>query len=283
MVCAVTGASGYVGSILSNALRRKFKVIPVVRKEIDSESIRWDLSQPADISGQLRDQNVTTLIHAAWDFNHHDAKENERCNVEGSRRLIESAQRAGIQHIVFISTISAFTGARSIYGQSKMRVEHMVLDTPNGAVIRPGLVWGSDPGGMFGALNKQVEGGKFIPLIGSGRYPQYLINQDDLCDAVLRFATGELHSAVPVTVANSQPWLLRDLIKSIATQKGKHITLLPVPWRVVYLALKTAEVVGMKLAFRSDSVLSLVYQNAASDFTPADKLDLKRRAYSPSV
>jgi len=279
MICAVTGASGYVGSILAAALNRKFQVIPIVRKPASPNSIQWSLTNARVIDDQLRERNVTTLVHSAWDFSHPSEKENQRCNVEGSHALFESARRAGVQRIVFISTISAFDTAHSNYGQSKLQVERMVLDQYQGIVIRPGLVWGLDPGGMFGSLNKQIDGGRFIPLIGSGNYPQYLVHQDDLGDAILKAASGDLHSDTAITVANSQPWMLRDLIKSIAMQKRRSVTLLPVPWPAVYLALKTAELAGIKLTFRSDSVLSLVYQNPAPDFTTAKRLGLQCRPY----
>ncbi len=279
MVCAITGASGYVGSNLKTALGRHFEVVPITRKP-SPDSIQWELGQTSDITQQLHDRNVKTLIHAAWDFGNPDPKQNERINVRGSQRLFEAAERAGVERIVFVSTISAFTAARSMYGQSKMRVEQMVLDRPGGAVVRPGLVWGAESGGMFGALAKQVNQGKLIPLIGSGRYPQYLVHEEDLGNAIVRAATGDWTCNAPVTVANPNPWLLRDLILTIGRNHGRKVTLLPVPWPAIYAGLKTAELAGLKLGFRSDSVLSLVYQDPAPDFAPADQLGLQRRAFT---
>lgn len=278
MVCAITGASGYVGSRLMASLARNVDVVPITRRE-SPNAIQWDMANPTDISEVLRTHGVKTLVHAAWDFSHPNPKENERVNVEGSRRLFESAAKAGVERIVFLSTISAFTGARSMYGQSKMRVEQLALASSNGAVIRPGLVWGTGPGGMFGALTKQVTQGSIIPLIGSGRYPQYLVHEEDLGTAILRAAAGPWEATTPVTVANPEPWLLRDLIQTIARNHGRKVTLVPLPWRAIYTGLKSAELAGAKLGFRSDSVLSLVYQNPAPNFTLADRLQLPRRPY----
>jgi nucleoside-diphosphate-sugar epimerase len=278
MACAVTGASGYVGSRLASAIQRDMEVIPLSRRDA-AGSIRWEMEHPTDISGELRSRGVKFLVHVAWDFSHPNPKENDHVNVEGSRQLFDCADRAGIERIIFVSSISAFAGARSAYGRSKLRVERMVLERQGGVVIRPGLVWGAGPGGMFGALTKQVDSGSIIPMIGSGRYPQYLVHEEDLGDAIRRSVAGQLHAGAPITVAHEVPWELRDLIKDIARKQGKQVTLLPVPWPAVYAGLKTAELLGAKLNFRSDSVLSLVFQDSSPDFTLANQFGLARRSY----
>jgi len=278
MVCAITGAAGYVGSRLLTTLGRHFDVVPISRRPAEG-SIRWEMGQPAEISRELRERDVRVLVHAAWDFSQTSAKENERVNVDGSRRLFESAEKAGVERIIFVSTISAFPHAHSMYGQSKLRVEQLTLEQSGGVVVRPGLIWGDGPGGMFGALAKQVTQSKVIPLIGSGRYPQYLLHEDDLAHTILSAARGEWKCETPVTVAHARPWLLRDLIRTIANRQKKNVKLLPVPWPGVYAGLKAAEFLGMKMKFRSDSVLSLVFQNPAPDFSEADRLQLERRPY----
>ena len=263
-VCAVTGATGYVGSRIAAGLATEFDIVPMGRS-VGPEGILWQMNANPSITpalaNDLHARGVTVLVHSAWDFAHPKPFENWQSNVEGSRRLIAQAQAAGVQHIVFISTISAFTGARSEYGKSKLAVERIVLNA-GGTVVRPGLVWGDRPGGMFGSLRQQVSKGGIVPTIGDGRYPQYLVHEDDLAAIVLRAAKGEFKGRI-LTVANPKSWLLRDLILRIAIEEGKTVKLVGLPWRVIYTALKTAETIGLKLAFRSDSVISLVYQDPA--------------------
>jgi len=271
-VCAVTGATGYVGSCIASALAAEFDVVPMGRNAED-EGIRWQMGAAQDVTAELRSRNVKTLVHSAWDFTHPKAAANWQCNVEGSRRLIAASQAAGVQRLVFISTISAFEGARSEYGKSKLAVEQMVL-AAGGTVIRPGLVWGERSGGMFGSLRQQTNKGGIVPIIGDGRYPQYLIHEDDLAAIVLRAAKGEFIGRV-LTVAHPKPWLLRDLILRMAIEEGKTVKLVGVPWRGIYAALKIAETLGLKIGFRSDSVVSLVYQNP----TPEIEADLTVREF----
>ena len=264
IVCAVTGATGYVGSRIASALAAEFDVVPMGRS-VGVEGIRWQMEALADVASELRSRNVTVLVHSAWDFNHPKAAANWQSNVEGSRKLIKAALAAGVQRILFISTISAFEGARSQYGKSKLAVERMVL-AAGGTVLRPGLVWSDRSGGMFGSLRQQVSKGRIVPMIGDGRYPQYFIHEDDLAAIVLRAAKGEF-SGRTLTLAHPKPWLLRDLILRLAAEAGKTVRLVGVPWRVIYGSLTIAEALGLKIGFRSDSVISLVYQDPAPQFS----------------
>ncbi len=175
-VCAITGANGYVGSAIARALEPAFDLTPLSRR-LESGSIAWTLQSTRDLAPALAIHNVKTLVHAAWDFSYPDANENELINVAGSERLLCCAVNAGVERIIFISSISAFEGARSHYGDAKLQVERLVLEM-GGTVIRPGLVWGDSPGGMFGSLRKQVASEKIIPLIGNGSAPQYLVHED---------------------------------------------------------------------------------------------------------
>jgi nucleoside-diphosphate-sugar epimerase len=244
-------------------LSPEFNVIAMGRNA-GPDGIRWQMDSVTSVAEELKVRGVTVLVHAAWDFGQRKAADNWKSNVIGSRRLIGAALASGVQQIVFVSTLSAFSGARSEYGKSKLAVERMVLEA-GGTVVRPGLVWGDRPGGMFGALRKQVKKGGLVPVIGDGRFPQYLVHEDDLANVVLRAAQGEFARRI-LTVANPRPWLLRDLILRIAAEEGKTIKLVGVPWRVIHATLKTSEILGLKLGFRSDSVISLVYQDPAPQF-----------------
>ena len=274
-VCALTGASGYVGSRLAGTLAQDFDVVPLGRKPV-AGGIRWAMGQAESVAGALRERGVSVLVHSAWDFSHPKPNENWATNVGGSKRLLEDAKAAGLKRIVFISTISAFEGAESEYGKSKLAVEREVL-AAGGTVVRPGLVWGETPGGMFGSMRQQVAKGSMVPTVGDGRYPQYLVHEDDLGETVRALATtsSDEYAGRTLTLANPKPWLLRDLVLRLAAEQGTKVKLVGIPWSLIYGGLKTAEMLGLKLNFRSDSVLSLVRQNANPTFDSVRPVPLR--------
>jgi hypothetical protein len=113
-------------------------------------------------------EDVSALVHCAYDFKPLRRDEIRAVNVDGARKLFQAARAAGIGKIICISAISAYDGCRSLYGKAKLEIEKLALE--NGAlVIRPGLVYGNDSGGMFGKLAAQVRNSSIIPMIG-GRF-----------------------------------------------------------------------------------------------------------------
>src|SRR6202453_2746168 len=213
-VCALTGAHGYVGSALRRGLTTAgWTVVSLSRREnLSGDEIRWSLedasaSGPNALREELRRREVSAVVHAAWDLRLVRPRELERVNVQGSLRLLDEAQAADVPRFVFISSISAFDEAESYYGKTKLAVERAVA-LRGGVVIRPGLVYGERPGGMFGALKAQAGKGAIIPLLGNGRYAQYLVHEDDLAAAVVAAVSAEEVPPKPVTVAHPDAWPL---------------------------------------------------------------------------
>ena len=270
-VCALTGAHGYVGSALRRGLTAAgWTVVPLSRREkLAEDEIRWSLDQatasgPNALCEELRRREVSAVVHAAWDLRLVRPRDLERVNVQGSLRLLDQARAADVPRFVFISSISAFDEAESYYGKTKLAVEREVT-RQGGAVIRPGLVYGERPGGMFGALQAQAARGAIIPLLGNGRYAQYLVHEDDLAAAVVAAVSAEKVPQTPVTVAHPDAWPLRSLMQQLAQSAGSKPRFVSIPWPLVYQGLKLTEAVGLKLGFRSDSVIGLVRHNRHPD------------------
>jgi nucleoside-diphosphate-sugar epimerase len=276
LVCAISGASGYVGSRIAQRLAQSGRVVALTRKPASEADIPWSLTSADDITPLLCQQQVSVLIHAAWDFTAVTAQDIQQVNVEGSIRLLRMAKAAGVGRIVFISTISAFTGARSLYGRAKLQVESVAAEL-GGIILRPGLVFGDSPGGVFGSIRRQVQHQKFIPLVGNGKAPQYLVPEQTLADVVADAATGRFDQAAgqPITVAHSHPWPFRDLVRRLALAQGRRVTLIPLPWPLLYAGLRAGEILGRKMPFRSDSVISFVHQDPAPDFSRIEALGIQ--------
>ena len=273
--CAVTGASGYIGSFMTRELRKTMPVTGLVRRPADPSDVAWSLEQGEGMADALRSRGVTTLVHAAWDLRASDPREVERTCVAGSAALFSAAERAGIERIVFISSISAFEGCRSVYGKSKLAVERMLAGR-NRVILRPGLVFGPHAGGVFGEIRKQVRRSRLIPLIGDGQAPQYLLHEMTLTDAVVRAVSGEFDStsAAPITLAHPAPIPFRDLVRDIGKAEGREVKLVPIPWRLLWAGIRAGERAGFRLPFRSDSIVSFVYHDPHPDFSRLRELHI---------
>ena len=126
MKIAVTGASGFIGSYLKDELSKDgFDVLALKRSpssKVDSEQ-RFVLGQPFD---QKQLQSIDALIHCSYDFSLVRWKDIWRVNVEGSRMLFETARKAGVSKLLFISSLSSSPTSGSFYGRGKYEVERLV-------------------------------------------------------------------------------------------------------------------------------------------------------------
>jgi nucleoside-diphosphate-sugar epimerase len=219
-----------------------------------------------DLSPDLL-SGVGALVHCAYDFEPLRWEDITAMNVEGSRKILQAARAANVPKIIYISSISAFDGCRSLYGEAKLEIEKIALAS-GALVIRPGLVYGGAAGGMFGKLAEKLSKSAIVPMVGSGSQVQYLVHNEDLSAFIEKFAAGNVE--IPpciLTAANEKPWPFKQLVIEIARAKSKKPVLIPVSWRLVWLVLKTAEACGLKFNFRSDNLISFIYQDRAPDFS----------------
>jgi len=276
--CLVTGARGYLGSRLKVALQtRGWRVVELTRQPPAGGGIAFRLGGDVD-SATLA--GASALVHCAYDFKPLAWKEIVATNVAGTAKLFHAARQARVKRIVHISSISAFLGCRSLYGKAKLETEKLALAS-GAAVVRPGLIYGDPPGAMFGRLVRQVENGRVLPLVGGGSQIQYLVHDEDLTRFICQWAAGDLPAdGEPVTVAHERPWTFRQLLEEIARAKGRRISFVLLPWRLLWAVIKCAELCGVRLEFRSDSLISLMYQNPQPAFERQRALSLDCRPFA---
>ena len=266
-VCAITGSNGYVGGCLKRYFAMYgWDVLELIRRPAPgARAVAFQLG--AEVSPQAL-AGVNALVHCAYDFKPLRREDIHAVNVEGTRKLFRAARAAGVGKIVCVSSISAYDGCRSLYGRAKLEIEKLARE--NGAqVVRPGLVYGGEPTGMFGRLVAQVRNSSVLPVFGGGAQAQFLVHQEDLSAFIEKAAAGKVEF-VPraLTAAHERPWPFRELLTEIARGLDKRIRFVRLPWRLLWAGLKTAETCGVRLNFRSDSLVSLRYQNPAPDFSP---------------
>ena len=276
--CLVTCAGGYLGGRVKAALeKRGWRVIELTRHpKPGSGAGRFQLGE--EVSPEIL-AGAKALVHCAYDFQQLSWADIHRVNVAGSEKLLRAARQAKIKNLVHISSISAFGRCRSLYGKAKLETE-TIAHSLGALVLRPGLIYGDSPDGMFGKLVGQVERAKILPLFGGGAQIQYLVHEQDLSAFICDCAEGKISSpATPVTIANEQPWTFRQILEAIAHAKGKSISFVPVPWRLAWAAIKCAELCRVPLNFRSDSLVSLIYQDPKPSFAEQRGLKIVCRPF----
>lgn len=269
-VAAVTGASGYLGSQICTTLESGgWRAIRLARSPEPSQGqgFPYDLAMPvtAPVREALLSANV--LIHAAYDLSLTSSADIWRVNVEGTRRLLKAARESAVDRIVVLSSMSAFEGTTQLYGRAKLDIEAITTEF-GGCAVRPGLVYGSQAGGMAGALRKLTTL-PVVPVIAGGA-GVYTVREQELMRVVAVLASATALEPGTISVAHPERVTLKDLLRAFAAQEDRRCGFVPVPWRLIYWLLRSGEFMRLRLPFRADSLLGLVH--TAPGLVGADQL-----------
>jgi len=249
---AITGANGYVGSALGAAFFGSgHRVIALQRCAPVDDGTRdyVPYSLEHGPAAPLPD-DVSAVVHCAYDLRARDSAELERINLGGTKKLVAAA---GDVPIVLISSMSAYSGTRQLYGQTKLACEQLVT-AAGGTSLRLGLVYGGAEGGMIGALRK-VAALPVVPILRPDSY-QFTVHVDDMARCVV--ATVEQPPTHRVVgVANPRRVAFSELIRTLRGT-AKPLRGAPIPAAWLYRALRAAEATGIRAPFRADSLLGLV-------------------------
>lgn len=278
--CAITGATGLIGQAVCCRFQALgWKVIALVRQPsllpAGCETRAFALGEPL-ASDVLT--GVDVLVHAAYDFSLRSWSDICRINAVGSDYLFDAASRAGVKRQIFISSMAAFEGCRSKYGLGKLAAEDAAR-IRGGVIIRPGLIYGGPNVGLAAQIAMVARRFPIVPMIGSGRYPLYTCHIDDLCELLVHVAQLEQPPPEVITAANSSPVTLRTLVEQ-AKDGGNSPLIIAIPWRLLAASLWLAEIAGLRVGFRSDSVVSIVHANGAPDFTALQGMPIRFRAFA---
>jgi dihydroflavonol-4-reductase len=192
----VTGASGFLGAAIANSARAAGYPVRVL---IRTSSPRTNIHRHDEVViGDLRDRESMTaalhgvrfLLHAAADYRLWAPSPDDilRNNVDGTRTLMEEALRAGVERIVYTSSVATIglragepsDEARALpadkavgaYKKSKVMAERLVDDMVKNAGLPAVIVNPSTPIGPRDI--KPTPTGRIIVEAARGRMPGFV-------------------------------------------------------------------------------------------------------------
>jgi dihydroflavonol-4-reductase len=253
-IVLITGASGFVGAAIAIAARGAgYRVRVLVRAssprgniQQGDEVVVGDIGDRASLANALR--GARYLIHAAADYRLWSRVPAEiiTTNVEGTRCVMEEALRAGVERIVYTSSVATIAlqdnvpadetqplferDAIGAYKKSKVMAERLVEDMVQRQRLPAVIVNPSTPIGPRDV--KPTPTGRIIVEAASGRMPGFvdtglnLVHVDDVAAGHLaaldRGRIGERY------ILGGENVYLRDMLAEIARAVGRT----PPRWRV---------------------------------------------------
>lgn len=241
----VTGASGFVGGAFVRDCGARHEVTAMSRSPASDEKIRAAGATPVrcsldDVSAEHM-KGADAVVHcAAFVEEWGPWSEYWRLNVEGTKRMLAEAKKAGVKRFVHIGTEAAlFYGQhmRNVdetyplalnspfpYSRTKAHAEKAVREANDPAhgfetiVIRPRFVWGPRDETILPVLKRMAESGQFAWIDG-GRNRTSSTYIGNLSYAV-ELALTKGRSGEAYFVLDGPPVVFRDLATRMANAAG---------------------------------------------------------------
>ena len=277
MKAFVTGATGFIGGRLAKKLReRGDDVVALVRspakagelEALGCELIAGDLSDTEAIRRGVDGCGAAFHVAAVYKVG---VPESEHAamfdaNVGGTERVLDAAIDAGVDRIVYVSTVGVFGNTNrkvvdetfertdkkwlSAYDESKYRAHEVAKDRiAKGApivVVQPGGVYGPGDQSEIANLVDQLKTGK-LKMIPFGDTGFNLVYVDDVVDGILlahdKGRIGESY------VLGGEITTIRDAIGKMAAYLGKKPPKRDLPVGLVKAVAPLGPVLGKMLGF----------------------------------
>ena len=311
----VTGASGFVGSAVAKTLAEAgFTVRALVRPTSPREHLKGVSVEFAE--GDLRDAEsvrramtgVQYLFHVAADYRlwARDPREIAEVNVEGTRTIMAEALRAGVERIVYTSSVATLSPRRDgqavdetlpldeanaigAYKRSKVVAERLV-EAMIGRDKLPAII--VNPSTPIGPRDvKPTPTGRIIVEAATGRMPGFvdtglnLVHVDDVAAghlaALHKGKIGERY------ILGGENVSLSDMLADICAVAGRR----PPRWRfphsmvmpVAYAAEGMARVTGREPFVTRDGLRMARYRMYFNAAKAERELGFRARPYREAI
>lgn len=259
-LCVVTGAPGWLGTPLVEALRaggtfggfraEGRRVRCVVQPGLDAsrlealgpdvEVVRADLRHREMLRGVC--DGATSVFHVAGIVHPRRVSDLYEVNVSGTRNLLHEATGAGVKRFVLVSSNSPAgmneSPARLMneddpprpylgYGLSKLQAEWAVNDAHRsgrieGVVLRPCWFYGPNQPERQSRFFRMIQGGHPI-IIGRGDNLRSMSYVDNTVQGLLRAERSEAAAGKTYWIADRRPYSFIEIIETVAKVLGVRV------------------------------------------------------------
>ena len=250
----LTGATGLVGSALLRRLTAAGQPVRCLVRDprgLGSDRVRvqialGDLADPPSFRNALR--GVKTVVHLAAAIRDQRAGSIEELNGIATWRMVQAAERAGVEHFVFFSSLGASSHDRTRVLRAKALAERAVLASDvRHTIFAPSLVYA--PGDrLLTLLERLALLSPVMPISGRGEAHYQPIWAEDVADCVmnqLQQAPGA-SGAGPggherFELAGPQTLSHREIVALVLRAAGRSRRMVHVPSPLVCRALRAGE------------------------------------------
>jgi nucleoside-diphosphate-sugar epimerase len=271
----VTGATGFIGGKLAERLReRGDEVMALVRSpekaraldDLGCELCPGSLSAETSLREGLEGYDSVFHVAAMYEVGIPRSRRPAmyEANVTGTEHLLNAAANAGVQRIVYVSTIGAFGNTHgkvvdesyrhpanrfgSYYEETKVLAHEVVRERAEAGApiitVCPGGVYGPGDNSDLGALIARIRSGK----LPARMYPETGFNWVHVDDVVQGLLLAHDKGEIGATyVLGGQLGTLGDMIDAVAEASGRRAPKRRLPSPLIKMGIPFGRLIGPAL------------------------------------
>jgi len=246
-VLLLTGATGVVGRALLRRLTAAGEPVRCLVRDprgLGSDRVRvqialGDLADPPSFRNAMR--GVRTVVHLAAAIRDQPAGSIEELNGIATWRMVRAAERAGVEHFVFMSSLGAASHDRTRFLRAKALAERAVLASDvRHTVLAPSMIY--TPGDMFlTLLERMALVLPAVPISGRGQAVYQPIWADDVADAVAGALDRTTNGQERYELAGPQTLTHEEIVDLVVRAAGRSRPIFKVPTPFVSRGLRVVE------------------------------------------
>jgi NADH dehydrogenase len=267
MKVLVTGGTGVIGQAAVTSLVARGHRVRLLSRGAEEARRQWpagvasraaDVSRPDSLGGTA--EGCDAVLHVAGIARESEGQTFQTVNVEGTRALLEEAERAGVRRFAFVSSLGADRGS-SPYHRSKRAAEDLVRGfAPEWVVVRPGNVYG--PGDeVVSQLLKMTRALPAVPLVEDGRQPFQAIWHEDLGLALALALERDDLAGETLEVAGPEVTSMADIVSRLAALDDRAPVRVPLPAALVRTAARAAAWLNLPFPVDENKLAMLEEEN----------------------
>jgi nucleoside-diphosphate-sugar epimerase len=290
----ITGGAGFLGINLVKYLHdHGHQIVSLDLAEFDYPDMEEKITV---LTGDIRDKkivadamkDISIVIHTAAALPLYTPDDIFSTDVEGTRNLIESAEKNNVERFIHISSTAVYgipvhhplfeddkLDGVGPYGKAKIQAEEECLKLRAKGmcvpIIRPKSFIGPERLGVFDLLFDWAKDGRSFPMIGKGNNRYQLLDVEDLCEAIYSCCTlDKVKVNDTFNIGAKEFTTMREDYQAVLDYAGFNKRIKSLPEKPIIWTLRFLE------ALKLSPLYKWIYETASKDsFVSIEKAEIE--------
>jgi len=219
MKIAITGGAGFVGRHLAERFAAE-DVVAVSRRtgvEIDDVDALAAAFEGCDV-----------VAHCAGINREIGNQTYQKVHIDGTRAVVEAAQRAGVKRVVMLSFLRARPDCASPYHESKWAAEELVRGSGlDYTILKAGMIYGHGDH-LVDHVSHSVQTIPIFATVGFHEKAIRPIPVSEMVDVLVASIEGKLPKST-VAVTGGEELMLSEVVHRVSKLVGRRVAVVPAP------------------------------------------------------